>query len=110
MWQRGKTIIVVDISLHSLKVLFQHIHYDALYIELDDLVNRCNVPSKNELISTSSSDVQIEWDPIDNFCQGDNQIVESYDVQMQSIQLCKRAIDDYLNINKQTTLTKSVAI
>ena len=77
---------------------------------MQDLIDRCNIPSKHELISTQSSNTTIEWDPLENFCQGDNQIVESYNEQRQAIQLCKNAIDDYLNVNKQTVLTKSIAI
>ena len=82
---------------------------DAVFLELGDLVETCNMPSKQELLNVSIEN-KIEWDPVESFVQGDNQTLESYHEQRVAIETCKKSIDSYVNVTEQTIMTKSVIV
>jgi predicted GIY-YIG superfamily endonuclease len=82
---------------------------DAIYIELDELINTCNIPPKEELLNATLNN-PCNWDPIASFTKGINQSEESFNEQKFAIQTCIQAIDSITNLSDQLTMTKSIVI
>ena len=82
---------------------------DAVFLELDYLVQSCNIPSKEELMNATLQN-KLDWDPVECFVQGNEQSDGSYLEQKLAISTCKNTIDSYVNIMEQTTMTKSVTV
>jgi hypothetical protein len=79
---------------------------DAAFKELGEAVNRCNIPTKHELISATKED-PLDWDAAALYSHSPNQPRASINEQQFAIQQCKKVIDSYRNIWDQTNLTKS---
>jgi predicted GIY-YIG superfamily endonuclease len=82
---------------------------DAVFLELDHLVESCNIPCKEELMNATLQN-RLDWDPVECFVQGNEQSDGSYIEQKLAISTCKNTIDSYVNIMDQTTMTKSVTV
>ena len=76
--------------------------------ELGDAIQRCNVPSTEDLIN-ATTDNPIDWDPISSFTKSDSQSDESFREQQFAIKICVNAIYSYLDIMNKS-FTKNVII
>ena len=82
---------------------------DAILLELEDLIERCNIPSKSELMNASLSN-RVNWDPVTSFCRGPQQSEASFLEQKLAIQTCKKLMDSHMDILNQTVMSKSIGI
>jgi predicted GIY-YIG superfamily endonuclease len=83
---------------------------DAAYEELGDAnVHRCQIPTKQDLIE-SSSDNQLDWDPVNSLSRNVSQSEESFDEQQFAIRKIVESINRYRNLSSQTIYTKNIGI
>ena len=82
---------------------------DAASLELGSLTVQCNIPSKEQLMK-ATIDQRVQWNPITSFIQGESQSDDSYLEQKFAIKQCKEAIDKYIGMGEQLTMTKSIGI
>ena len=90
---------------HNIKSTF----VDAIQLEFGNMIERCNILSKDEIILSTKS-IPFDWDPIQSFNKSDNQSEESYIGQKRAIQLGVDAIDKYNNLSDQLVQTKNIGI
>ena len=83
---------------------------DAAFNEIgEDGLERCMVPSKEDLIGATLSN-NLNWDPVISFKKSVNQSEDSFMEQKLAIETCTNAIDNYRNVISQGTYTKNVGI
>ena len=82
---------------------------DAIFLELGNMVETCNIPAKEDLYNTSIES-SLDWDPVSCFRRNIAQNGDSYTEQKSAITTCKNAIDSYCSMLHQTQFTKSVII
>jgi hypothetical protein len=78
----------------------RHNIIDAAFLELGDMVEHWNIPSKEELFNPSVGN-EVDWYPTETISLRPPQSIASFSEQKQSIILCKDAIDSYCDINHQ---------
>ena len=87
----------------------KHNIINAAFLELGDMVEHWNIPSKEELFNASVGN-EVDWDPTETISLRPPQSIASFSEQKQSIILCKDAIDSYCDINLQSKFTKSIIV
>ena len=87
----------------------KHNIINAAFLELGDMVEHWNIPSKEELFNASVGN-EVDWDPTETISLRPPQSIASFSEQKQSIILCKDAIDSYCDINHQSKFTKSIIV
>ena len=80
----------------------------ASFRELGDAVDRCNIPTHNELFEATLSE-PVAWDPVSTFARSPTQSEESFQEQLSAINVCIKSIDDYMDVMK-SAYTKNVII
>ena len=69
----------------------------ASFRELGDAVDRCNIPTHNELFQATLSE-PVAWDPVATFARSPSQSEESFQEQLSAIKVCIKSIDDYMDV------------
>jgi predicted GIY-YIG superfamily endonuclease len=82
---------------------------DAIQLEFGSAIERCNIPSKDEILLATKS-TPFDWDPIESFSKSNSQSEESYIEQKRAIQLGVDAINKYNNLSDQLVQTKNIGI
>ena len=82
---------------------------DSIFLELENMIIPCNIPSKDDLLD-SSFELRLDQDPVENFEKSEIQSEESYIEQKFAIEKYKNAIVAYSNTISQLALTKSIVI
>ena len=83
--------------------------YEAIKIELNDSIELCNIPSKEEIVTATKSQ-PLQWNAIENMNKHQSQSDSSFEEQKLAIRICSDAIDKYCDTADQTTITKNVGI
>ena len=65
-----------------------------------DTIERCNIPSKEELMNATKQN-PLPWDPVSNFSQSDGQPDSSFEEQKLAVELCKESISRYLECSNK---------
>ena len=75
----------------------------------EESIQRCHIPSDEELFSTSKED-PLDWDALNMFQQSDNQPDSSFNEQRFAIEKCTQTIDEYNNGVFHNNFVKSIGI
>ena len=85
------------------------IFYESIKLELEDTMELCNVPSKDDMLAAKKSN-PLTWDAVDNMQQKHHQSDASFTEQKLAVKTYGDAIDKYANVIGQTSLTKNIGI
>ena len=96
-----------EIKSHSRNLRTTFIN--AIHLELENVDEACNVPSKDDLLE-ATKERPLDWNASASFSKNANQSDESFEEQQLAIETCCNAIDKYCSIDNQLTFTKHVGI
>ena len=83
---------------------------DVAYEEIGDTnIRRCHIPTKEDLMESTSNN-QLDWDPVSSLSRNLSQSEESFNEQQFAIRKIVESIDRYRNLSLQTIYTKNIGI